>query len=270
MQRHVRLNIRGSASDLSKIVSIMEGKVDEISSHTMEYGFITIRSDQAREGYLILLKLIEERNLDYSYAESRSYTKKEMAAAAFFHMNVPYMWEQPERDAAYYGTRFNNTNMGCECQWQQASELMLDVKKMKKWQLVTMAPQFVVTEHAMNTILDYGLSGCEFSPAHDYKGRELGAVYQMHITSILPLLNPRTRIETDYRHAQCRHCVSGVFPRSELFYEQADFAAAQDFNLTYERLNGLVVREPVVSRNVRDAFRANRIKVHGYDPVALL
>ncbi|TYP74524.1 hypothetical protein BCM02_10568 [Paenibacillus methanolicus] len=255
---------------MSEIAEIVAGKVDDITSHTIDYGFITVNSDKAREGYPVLLKLIEERKLEYFYAENRSYTKNEMEAAAFFHMNVPYLWEQPERDAMYYGTQFNNHNMDCECQWQQVSELKLDVKKMKKWHLVTMAPQFVVTEQAKNAIVDNGLTGCEFSPTHDYKGRELGAVYQMHITSILPPLNPRTRIETDYRHARCPHCVSGVFPRSELIYEQGDFSAAQDFNLTYERLNGLVVREMVISWNARNIFKANKIKVHGYEPVALL
>lgn len=271
MQRRAQLSIRGPASDLFEIVSTIDGKVDEIFSNAINRGLIIVRSDHANEGYPVLLKLIEERNLDYSYAEGRSYSKKEMESASFFHVNVPYPWEHdPERDALYYGTRFNNDNMGCECQWQQLSELKLDVKKMKKWHFVTMIPQFVVTEYFKKVIIENGLTGCEFSPAIDYKGRELGAVFQMHVTSILPPLNQRTRIETVNRKVQCSHCISGVFPRSELIYERADFSAAKDFNLTCERLNAYEVRELVVSKNVRDIFTANNIRVHGYEPVVLL
>ncbi|MGQ7887513.1 hypothetical protein [Paenibacillus sp. WC2504] len=253
---------------MNDIIEKINGKVDEISSRTIAYGLITVKTNEAREGYQELLKMLEERNLEYTFAEGRKYTKKEMDSSYFFHVNVPFPWEhEPLKNAAYYGTVYETLEVDCECQLQQISELRLDVKKMKKSHLITIYPQLIVTEHAKNIIIQNELTGCEFLPANDYKERELGQVFEMRVINILPLLSERTRLEK-VKLKHCSRCIAGAVLRSELIYEKADLKLVLDFNLTTERLNAYDARQLVVSKKVRDVFNENKIKVYGYEPVA--
>lgn len=220
-----------------------------------------------------LVRDIEENNFEYTYSEYREYTKSEMVQAEYFHVSVPYPWEEdPENDAEFYGTEYISTQ-GSKCVWcrQQKSELRINTKKMGKYNFARIIPELIVSELTKNIIEEHGFSGCRFYSVQDYKGRESKPYYQLEITNILPPISPTVRMEVaDMPEQQCPRCPYVGFRRSEFIYEAEKFGEQMDFNLSYERFDAYKAREVIVSSMVKAAFDKNKIKVYRYEPIRFI
>lgn len=243
MKRTAQLTIKGNQNQLLAVMSKIKNKVDEVDPLLLDHGWITVKTNEEREGYPELMNMLKEQNLYYTFFEGREYTKKEIESALYFHVTVPYPWEHdPERDAAYYGTLYENDDQFCNCRKRQISELMLDVKKMKNWHFITITPELIVNDYAKEVILSNGLTGCEFGKVRDYKDRDVQSVSQLFVTNIISPLSNRVRMLNEPNKINCPHCVQG-YPRSELIYKKEHLTEMKDFNLTFEHLNAYSTRQ---------------------------
>lgn len=223
--------------------------------------------------YIELMKDIEIYNLRFGYAEYREYTNKELLQAELYHVDIPYPWEhEPEKDAEYYGTQFNYPHgRDCVCTREQISELVLNTKKIGKWQFVRIIPELIVSELTKNIIEEYSFTGCQFLPVANYKGRETKSYYQIVVTNILPSISQAVRIEVaDMPEHQCELCPYVGYRRSEFIYEKNRFGEYMDFNLTYERFDAYQTRELIVSSKVKEAFNKHKIKLYRFEPIRFI
>lgn len=217
-----------------------------------------------------LMNDIKMNRLEYRYLESREYTKSEIKQAEYFYMHIPYPWErEPEKDAEYYGTKFEyDDEHQCESCRKQLSDLLFDTRKMGKRHFVTIVPELIVSELVKQIIEEHGLTGCTFATAKDYKGRQSQPYYQLIITNILPPVDPGVRIEAaDFPVKQCPSCPYLGFRRSEFIYKRSEFGKQTDFNLTLERFDAYQSREVIVSAKVKELFDKHKIKVYDYEPI---
>jgi hypothetical protein len=225
--------------------------------------------------FQLLMQEIKSNKLEYDYVDAREYTKEELKNAEYFHMRVPYPWEHDqEKDAKFYGTQYEYPKgSNCECQREQISELLVDIKKVGKNHFVEIIPEYIVSEYAMELIKDAGFTGCIFKPAWDYKNRETPRIYQLFATNILPPISKQIRIENWENlnnHEGCRYCLLKTYLRSEMIYNKEDLQGAKDFNLSLEHFDNYMNRKMVVSLKVRELFNKSKIRVYGYEPVSLI
>jgi hypothetical protein len=271
MKRTAYIRIKGHPDTLYKIMQLFEDSVDEIRN---DPGGLQITIDEDRSEYKDLKSIIKKENLDNSFSEKREYTKQEINNAEYFHIGVAYPWEHdPMKDAEYYGTKYEYLkNKSCQCNKIQVSKLQFDVKKLGKWNIAHIRPEYIITEYTKLLIESNQLSGCEIRQASDYKGRELQQVYQLVITNIVPPMHEGVRYETNPYHIDnnCGNCSSKGFPRSELIYRKEELEKFKDFNLTFEYLNAYNNRLPIVSAKVRKLFTTHKVKVFRFEPVRFI
>jgi len=229
---------------------------------------------QDTEGFTILMEEIMRNNLKYTFAEGREYTKEEIEAAEFFAMEIIYPWERDGITADEYGTKYEDSNSCNLCKGgkKQVSHLIINKKKMGKYDIATIQPEIIVNERLHYLILENNLLGCEFGPVKDYKGREELVLYQLVIKNILPPMSDKIRIELD-EGVYCKECKrNGVYLRSEAIYERESLKEAHDFNLTHEYFgtNAYCKQFAVVSSKVYELFNKNKIKRVAFEPVKII
>lgn len=271
MKRTAFIHIRDSSETLHKIRSLFEDRVDEM---TFQPSGLQIKTDKDRSGYQDLISLINMENLSHTFAEYREYTKKEMKDAEYFHLEVRFPWElDPMKNAEYYGTKYENSDARkCECNKNQVSKLQLDVKKLGKWNIAQIIPEYIITECTKELLESHKLSGCNVHSASDYKERELQRVYQLVITNILPRMHDGVQFEPFNRNPlnHCDSCISKVFIRSEMMYHKEEIEKFKDFNLTCEYINAYEIRQLIVSAKVREMLLKHKIKVVRWEPVRFI
>ncbi len=245
-------------------------KNDSLESKVVASLYIVIYQDT--KGFKILMEEIEKHKLSYTFAEGREYTKEEINTAEFFTVEIMYPWERDGMNAEKFGTEYELDCNYCHCGKQQVSELRIDKKKMKKYDIITIQPEIIVTERLCNLILDHNLTGCEFGPVVDYKGRDELILYQLKPTHILPNMNDKIRVEVveDIRCKKCQR--NGMILRSEAIYDRESLKGACDFNLTQEYfgINLYCKRILVVSAKIYHLFQKNRIKRIHFEPISII
>ncbi len=247
----------------SKVVAIeLQGFSDKL--------YIEIYEDT--EGFRILMEEINKHNLFYTFAEGREYTKEEIKAAEFFAVEIIYPWESDGINAEEFGTQYERECNQCQCGKKQISELRIDKRKAKKYDIITIEPEIIVTERLRNLILEHNLTGCEFGPVADYKGRDELVLYQLKPTHIFPKMSSTIRVEV-VENVRCKECHrNGMILRSEAIYERESLKDACDFNLSYEYfgINLYCKRLLIVSSKVYNLFQKNKIKRCGFEPVSII
>ena len=236
---------------------------------------LEITTDEASTGFINLMQALETKRINYSFVESREYTKQELKEAKYFHVGVYYPWEHgPLKDAEYYGTKYEyvHDHRCKDCSKTQASELKLDVKKIGKKHFVHIRPEIIITDYAKEVIESNQLNGYEILPASDYKNRDEPKVYQLVVKNILPPLDDRVRFEAYelYPVSDCQFCSSKGFPRSEFIYRTQEMEQFRDFNLTFEYLNTYQIRLLIVSAKVKELFQKHKINLLRPEPVRFI
>ncbi|MDU0203977.1 hypothetical protein ACYEXS_35710 [Paenibacillus sp. MAH-36] len=271
MKRTAFIHIRDSSDTLQKIHSLFEDRLDEIS---FQPSGLQIKTDEDRSGYQDLISLIKNENLSHTYAENREYTKQEMKEAAFFDVGVYYPWEHDAlKDAEHYGTKYKFANDHCceYCGKIQASELKLDVKKIRTKHFVQIKPELIITDYAKEVIESNQLTGCDILPASDYKNRNVQKVYQLVVKNVLPPLDDQVRFESYGHHPIiCCECRFKGIIRSEMIYRKEEMEKFRDFNLTFEYLNVYETRLLIVSAKVKELFQKHKIKLYRPEPVRFI
>ncbi|MDF2514512.1 MAG: hypothetical protein K0S04_4378 [Herbinix sp.] len=256
---------------------ILEEIYDKTNTDATEINIVAnmlrVRIYQDTKGYQILMDTILRKSLRYTFAEGREYTKDEYKKAKYFHCEVMYPWEHDPKNAEEYGTEYTRINACPRCGFgkEQTSDLIINTKKMKKYQFAQIIPEFLITENVRQIIEDNNLSGCDFKPVKDFKGRTEPILYQLIINNILPRMDKDVKFEI-WEAAYCPECdTNGKFLRSEIVYKSQDLTEAQDFNLTYEYIGqaNYLGRHLIVSAKVRDIFNKNKIKPIAYEPVRI-
>ena len=234
---------------------------------------LRVKIYQDTKGFQILMDTILKKSLRYTFAEGREYTKDEYKNARYFHCEVMYPWEHDPKNAEDYGTEYTRINTCPQCGFGkvQSSDLIINIKKMGKNQFAQIIPEFIITENVRQIIEDNNLSGCDFKPVRDFKGRTEPILYQLIINNILPRMDGDVRFEI-WEAAYCPVCdTNGKFLRSEIVYKSQDLRGAQDFNLTSEYIGdaNYLGRHLIVSAKVRDLLIKNKIKPIAYEPVRI-
>jgi hypothetical protein len=271
MRRLAQIRVRSDSRTLQDLVSKISAGVDDLRFN-IDYGILTVNTYEEREGYSILMDDITKQNLDFSFAEFREYSKKEMNEAKLFHTNVVFPWEHdPEKSAEYYGTKYSVPNrMECECTKIQICDLYLDTKKIGRNHFVQIIPEFIISEFTKTVLEENQCTGFELKPVADFKRRNLGTYYQLIVNNILPAMSDKVKVEP-YNNQQFKcNCIYKGYPKSELIYYKDSLLDAKDFNLTYEYLNAYRVRQLIVSSKVRDIFAKNKIKVNRFEPLKII
>lgn len=271
MRRLAQIVVTSEESILKEVISIVCDEAEESKIFSNKAKVIIY---EELESYKCLLKFLSDNNLFYTFAEAREYTKKEMKDAKFFHCVTPYPWELDAKNAEDYGTKYSYNNVCSKCGFgkKQISELVINIKKIKKYNIAQIIPEFVVTEYAKQIIVDNNLLGCEFRPVRDYKGRTEPILYQMIITNILPPMSNETRFEI-WEASHCFSCdTNGRYQRSEFVYDLNSLENALDFNLTHEYIGNtnFMQRQLIISARARSILNENKIKSIVYEPVRIV
>ena len=278
MRRSAQMYIDGNIELLNEIHKkvkddAIKSKVVATSSKDFS-DMLSIIIYQDTEGYKTLMEYINKYNLFHTFAEGREYTKEEIKSAKYFTVEIIYPWEKDGTSADEYGTKYEDT---CSCKLckgskKQISDLIINKKKMGKYDIATIQPEIIVNEKLYNLILENELSGCEFKLVRDYKGREEPVFYQLVVNNILPNMNDgiRTEIVEDVYCKKCKR--NGVFLRSEVIYNKESMKEACDFNLTSEYFgqNLYCAQTVIASKKVFDLFKKNKIKRVFFEPVNVI
>lgn len=271
MRRSAEMTLRGDYDVLSEIY-------DKVKSYAVKAKVIEdmlpIIIYEDTEGFAILMEEIKKNNLNYTFAEGREYTKEEIEAAEYFTMEIIYPWERDGITADDFGTKYEDSYSCSACKGgkKQVSDLIINKKKMGKYDIATIQPEIIVNERLYNLILENNLLGCQFRPVKDYKGKDELVLYQLVITNILPPMCDKIRLLIE-KGVYCKECKrNGVFLRSEAIYNRESLKGAQDFNLTneYFGMNLYCQRFVIVSSKVYKLFNKNKIKRVAFEPVRII
>ncbi|MEL7567917.1 MAG: hypothetical protein AAGU27_23995 [Dehalobacterium sp.] len=271
MRRHVQIRIREKIDLLNEIYAKMTPYTDKID---ITGSMLTVEMYEDTEGYGILVDWLQKRNIEYAFAESREYTKDEIRQAKFFNIAVIYPWEADGVTADEYGTQYssNSACKKCGIGRKQISDLIIEKRKMGKYDIATITPEIIINERLLNLICDNDLTGYEFKPVKDVKGKEKPDLYQLVINNILPQMSNEIKTVTD-KTSFCDECkMHGVFLRSEIVYESDALKNAKDFNLSYEYFGARIYcnRQIIVSNKVYDLFTNNKVKRVAFEPVRIV
>ncbi len=268
MRRSASMYVQGNPDLLREIHQKV--KNDAEKSEVIASLYIVIYQDT--EGFRILMEEIKKHNLSYTFFEGRRYTKEEYKAAEFFELDIIYPWEMDGTDASEFGMQYA-MDCQCKCGRRQISELRIDKRRAKKYDICTIQPEIIINDRLRNLILKHNLTGCEFGSVVDYKGRlnEL-ELYQLKPTHILPQMSDKIRVHVD-EYALCKQCNrNGTTLISEIIYEKEKLQNTCDFNLTQEYMgvNLYCKRILIVNAKVYDLFQKNRIKRCVFEPVSII
>lgn len=269
MRRRANISVYSKSNE--ELHDIFDKIKDDLFEGKVYSENFTVRIYEDTEGYKTLLGEIEKRGLRYTFAEAREYTKQELENAEFYYSWFIYPWQHAPKDADDFGTKYNNESgcLKCGRVREQISELLIDMKKIIKYKIGTIAPEIFVSEEIRNTLEANNISGITFGEVKDYKNREMVKYYQLFVNNILPPMSDRIRVEME-EASRCKICGNGgIYLRSEMIYKKEDLVDAKDFNLTKEYLWGYGIRQVVISSKVRNLFREHKCRV-GYEPVEII
>lgn len=269
MRRSAEICFHGKKEILNEIYAKISMYSEKIN---ITADMLTVEIYEDTQGYVLLMDELTKRDIKYTFAEGREYTKEELKAAKFFSMEIIYPWESDGTTAEKFGTRYENTCQRCGIGKKQISDLIIDTKKAVKYDISTIQPEIIVNERLYNLINENGLTGCSFKTIKDFRERNDIVLYQLIVTSILPPMNEAIRVETvdGFKCEECKR--NGEILRSEAIYEGGSLQKASDFNLTYEYfgLNLYCSRHVIVSSKVYNIFNKNKIKRVAFEPVRII
>jgi len=125
----------------------------------------------------LLVNLVTEHGHTYNYFEERIYSKAEIKKAEYYDLYTYYPWQDKWKYARDFGTSYNEHG-------EQTSELIINTKRLKKYNICTILPELIVSEAFYKAALMHHLTGCEFGPVRDYKNREGAVFYQLKINNV--------------------------------------------------------------------------------------
>lgn len=229
--------------------------------------------DENKENVQTLLLFCEKLGLHPHIYEWVSFTKKEYEEAEFFQMKVPQPLEREGTVALDYGTKYVGGCQICGLGSTPESSIYVDAKLLKKEKIASLRPEWYASPEIKDLICDHKLSGVHFrQELKDYKGRSIPQFFHMDIANTLQPMSEKTWLipdDTPFSRKQfpCGHYVN--YLRSSIYYEKEKLISACDFNKSFEYVNNF--REPViiVSKKVRDLFRAAKIRA-GFHPVIIV
>lgn len=194
------------------------------------------------------------------------YSKMEIENIQFFQMNVPLITEFEGTEAKDYGTKFSGGCNVCGIDAKLNSDLIINKTLLKKFDIGNANPCIFVSERLKNLILNNKFTGVSFNRiVKDYKERKINNYYVMDIDNILPRMNLSTWL-LEGPTESCGH--KTVYLQSDIKYDKEALDNAYDFNLTYEYINNFKLRQIIVSANVRNIFKNNKI-YSGFTPIYL-
>lgn len=217
------------------------------------------------------IQIAQEYNLHPTLISEVCYTKAELEQIKYFHLHVLSPFELEGKDAADYGTQYRNGCPNCGLGKKIVGDALVDRKLMKKYDMGQMLPDVYVSKSVRDLIVENEFTGVSFDhKIKDYKGREMANYYVLSVHNILPPMSDETWLRIEDHNANLEECGhQTIYLRSDHKYEHEKLANVQDFNLTYEYLNGLRLRDVIVSARVRKVFGQNKVHA-GFFPVAVL
>ncbi len=226
------------------------------------------------DAYSKLMDLIKKNDIRYTFSEGREYTKKEINDSAFLDIGIVYPWEHDLYNAEYYGTQYSYENKCSACGMgkTQISELIINTKKIKKGDIISINPEMMISKGLHDMIIDNGLTGCEFGAVRDYKGRDDETYYQLKINNILPPMDSQTKMHVgDSRY--CYECKrNGMYLDSEIIYKSSDIENAKDFNLSEEYIGvaNYCMQRVIVSKKFFDLYMKSKMKgINRVEPIKI-
>lgn len=270
MRREARIRVR--TKDIEAIRYIYDAIKNKINKDLGIYsGGFVVELYEDTEEYIYLMNEIRINNLEFGFSEGREYTKKEMNSAKYYYTSFIYPYQGDPKDAIDFGTKYDDST-GCQkCGRgkKQISELRIDLKKLKKYPIATMAPEIFIRSEVKVLLEQNEVSGIHFGEVKDYKNRETITYYQLFIDNIMPPMSDKVRVEYE-DISKCKLCgFGGIYPRSEFIYNSKDISVMKDFNYTYEYIWAYGLREVIISSKVRDIFQKFKCRV-GYEPIAFI
>ncbi|MDQ7096306.1 hypothetical protein REC12_22180 [Desulfosporosinus sp. PR] len=257
MRRRATMTLRGNKDLLKEVFE----KVKNYATSAELIANLRITIYQDTVGFKILMDEINAHDIKYTFAEGREYTKEELKAAVFFDMEIIYPWESDGKTAEKFGTMYKNTCKSCSIGKNQISDLIIDTKKAAKYDICIIQPEIIINERIYNLINENSLTGCNFRPIKDFKGREEVVLYQLLITNVLPSMSKNISVEIvdGFKCGECKR--NGEILRSEVIYDNTSLHEASDFNLTQEYfgLNLYCGRNIIVSSKVYSLFNKIRL-----------
>lgn len=270
MQRHALFTVYTLPPNIDEIIHEISDDADLIKSYNGHYR-IEISDD--KEGYFKLEKYLTDCEFEYSYAEYRTYSSKEIKNAQYFDVNPKWIGESDGLTGdELYDASYAEACANCGFGKKQDSDMKININKLKKYDFMSILPDYIVSQRTRDLIVENNLTGCCFRPIIDSKGKNEPLFYQLIIENVLPNLSSNIRVHIDDRN-NCKVCKSdGVYLRSELVYSISSLTNAKDFNLSKEYFGSKAYKSQclVVSRKVYDLFKANKIKGRpSYEPVRI-
>lgn len=224
------------------------------------HGNLHVIVDEDSPGVTYLKDISESLNLYPHIAQWVEYTQEEIENSKFYVMRIPEPLELAGTDSSDYGTQYAGGCAVCGIDRKPISDIMVDRKFIKKYQIGTLYPEIFISESVRNIINVNNLSGFLIDrEVKDFKGREMPKYYHLEVTNVLPPMNQATwlyRGESNL-YLKCEHNI--IYLRSDHRYNKTELENALDFNLTYEYLDNYRMRNLIVSSKTRKIFRQSKI-----------
>lgn len=274
MIRKISITIIGMEEQLYELYNHIKEDIYKPMFQKCEYtghGNLKVILDKDSPSYQYLLEMADKYQLHPHIAQWIEYTKAEKENAEFYAMSIPEPLELEGTNAADYGTQYAGGCLNCGLGGKPVSDVLVDRKFIKKYNIGTLYPDIFVSESLKELILENHLTGVSFEhEVKDYKGREIPKYFVMNIHNVLPPMSDSAWLIKDKvydRYRECGHQV--VYLRSDIQYEREKLNGSQDFNLTNEFVDNYRLRQIVVGAKVRSLFKKNKIYV-GFFPVVIL
>ncbi len=223
----------------------------------------------------MLITELMRQNLEYRRAEVREYSKKELEQAELFYMEIVYPWEL-DGGTPDFGTKYAKSCPNCNHGLIQKSDLIVNIDKLKKYDISTTQPEIVINERLRLLLEVNQITGYILRPVIDYKGRTEPIMYQLIINNTLPAMSNEIRfdiVKNDPHCSPCKTCGrNGIIRRSEAIYEREKLKNVCDFNLSTEffGINLYCRQDIIVSAELRKLFQTHKIKRVAFDPVGII
>src|SRR4030066_211408 len=152
------------------------------------------------------------------------FSEKELNSAEFLYMGPAGYWGYPQPEEGMEDWQRASYDLSTACPLcgfgaiQNRPYLVKGEPKFGRNDILALnwTYEFLVTARLMKLIEDAGLSGVEFLPLLRYKKNvPIEGFYQLHFTSTLPPMSPKTEIEeTSLPKAGPKRCTCGKFGRN--------------------------------------------------------
>lgn len=267
MRRSAAITLEGEEYLLNEIYEKIK---EDANKAEILQDMLQISIYEDTKGYQILMEEIREKKIFHTFFERRYYTKEEMNIAKFYLIIIMDPWGNDAISASDFGTKYSDEKACVACGFgkEQISDLIIDKRKAKKYDICNIHPEIIVNERFYNLILENNLTGCSFDPVHDSKGKDETPFYQLKVTNVLPEMSNKARIDNEGTCNVCKR--SDLYLKSEGIYESSSLADACDFNLTNEFLFSEQERFLILSAKAYHLFEKNKIKGVAFEPVAIV